>query len=343
MSTDISVDRVDLNTSGTNQTCDYFVYRRAGVIIFPIFYSLVFLISVCGNSLVLYVTCQKKQKLNSTSLYMVNLAVSDVLFTLALPGRVTYYIRQFDWPFGDLLCRLATMLFFSNTYAGIAFMTCISLDRYLAMVHPHRLQYLRHIKVVRGVCCLVWLLVSLETAPMLFRTMLHEHRGRQTCMEYFTFDGSSITPYLLFLACTVSFCLPLLIIIGCYTQINLKLSRTAKQNPLTDRSGWSRRTNNIILLILLTFVLCFSPYHLNIMQFMVRKMLGRPTCDELRFFKASLQVTVSMMNLNCCLDPVIYFFAIKTYKQRMMSLFKGYRSTPVPSSKTNTDNSCSNT
>lgn len=57
----------------------------------------------------------------------------------------------------------------------------------------------------------------------------------------------------------------------------------------------------------------------------------------------SLQVTVSVMNLNCCLDPVIYFFAIKTYKQRMMSLFKGYRSTPVPSSKTNTENSSSNT
>lgn len=116
MSTNISV--VDLNTSDTNQMCDVFVYQRAALIIFPIFYSLVFLISVCGNCLVLYVTCQKKQKFNSTSLYLVNLAVSDALFTLALPGRVTYYIRQFDWPFGDLLCRLATMLFFSNTYSG---------------------------------------------------------------------------------------------------------------------------------------------------------------------------------------------------------------------------------
>ncbi|XP_035606315.1 G-protein coupled receptor 183 [Oncorhynchus keta] len=343
MSTNISVDPVDLNTSDTNQMCDVFVYQRAALIIFPIFYSLVFLISVCGNCLVLYVTCQKKQKFNSTSLYLVNLAVSDALFTLALPGRVTYYIRQFDWPFGDLLCRLATMLFFSNTYSGIAFMTCISLDRYLAMVHPHRLQYLRSVKVVRAVCCLVWLLVCLETAPLLFRTMLHDHRGRRTCMEYFTFEGTRSTPYLLFLACTVSFCLPLLVIIVCYTRINLKLSRTAKQNPLTGRLGRSQRANNIILLILLTFILCFSPYHLNIMQFMLRKMLGQPKCDEMRAFKASLQVTVSMMNLNCCLDPVIYFFAIKTYKQRVMSLFKGYLSTPAPFSKTATDNSSSNT
>lgn len=102
-----------------NQTgCDLFVYQRAAVILFPIFYSVVFTVSVCGNSLVLYVICLRKQKLNSNSIYLVNLALSDTLFTLALPGRITYYIRHFDWPFGDLLCRLSTLLFFANTYAG---------------------------------------------------------------------------------------------------------------------------------------------------------------------------------------------------------------------------------
>ncbi|XP_010866411.1 G-protein coupled receptor 183 [Esox lucius] len=339
MTTNNSVEPTGLNTSETNQTCDFFVYQNVAVIIFPIFYAVVFLISVCGNSLVLYVSCQKKQKFNSTSLYLVNLAVSDALFTLALPGRIIYYIRQFDWPFGDLLCRLATMLFFANTYTGIAFMTCISIDRYLAMVQPHRLQYLRSVKVVRGVCFIVWLLVSLETIPLLFKTMLHEHKGRRTCMEYFTFEGSRATPYLLLLACIFSFCLPLLVILSCYTHINLKLSRTAKQNPLTGRLGRSRRANNMILIILVTFVLCFSPYHLNIMQFMIKKLLGKPTCDELRAFKYSLQGTVSMMNLNCCLDPVIYFFAIKMYKQRVMSLFKAYQSTSVLPSKSTKDSS----
>lgn len=102
-----------------NQTiCDVFVYQRAAVVLFPIFYTVVFIISVCGNSLVLYVICQRKQKFNSTSVYLINLALSDTLFTLVLPARITYYIRQFDWPFGDLLCRLTTLLFFANTYAG---------------------------------------------------------------------------------------------------------------------------------------------------------------------------------------------------------------------------------
>lgn len=98
--------------------CDVFVYQGLAVVLFPIFYAAVFIISLCGNSLVLYVICQRKQKSNSTSVYLVNLALSDTLFTLALPGRITYYIRHFDWPFGDLLCRLTALLFFANTYAG---------------------------------------------------------------------------------------------------------------------------------------------------------------------------------------------------------------------------------
>lgn len=117
----MAVDNITADSaenSPNQSSCDVFVYQRAAVVLFPIFYSVVFIISACGNSLVLYVICQRKQKFNSTSIYLLNLALSDALFTLALPGRIIYYIRHFDWPFGDLLCRLTTLLFFANTYAG---------------------------------------------------------------------------------------------------------------------------------------------------------------------------------------------------------------------------------
>ncbi|XP_029315319.1 G-protein coupled receptor 183 [Cottoperca gobio] len=338
----MAVENITLN-SPNQSSCDLFVYQRAAVVLFPIFYSVVFIISAIANSLVLYVICQRKQKFNSTSIYLVNLALSDSLFTLTLPTRIIYYIRHFNWPFGDLLCRLTTVLFFANTYTGIAFMTCISLDRYLAMVHPQRLQCLRSVKVVRRVSCLVWALVSLEVAPLLFRNMLREHQGRQTCMEYFNFEGSRFTPYLLLLACVISFCCPLIIIMGCYAKINLKLRAAAKQNSVTGRSKRNHRANTIILLILITFIICFSPYHLNVMQFMFRKMHHQATCEELKVFKMSLQITVSLMNFNCCLDPVIYFFAIKTYKKRVLSLFKDYLYTNGASSKMTAENSSSNT
>lgn len=181
-------------------------------------------------------------------------------------------------------------------------MTCISLDRYLAMVHPQRLQCLRSVQVVRRVCCLVWALVLLETAPLLLRSMLHLHEGKRTCMEYFNFEGSRFTPYLLILACVVSFCCPLTIIMGCYAKINLKLRDTAKKNSVTGRSRRNHRANTIIHVILLTFIVCFSPYHFNIMQFMCRKINQQPTCDELRTFKMSLQVRAVVL-VQCIHTP----------------------------------------
>lgn len=76
---------------------DVFVDQRSAAGLFPVFDSVVFIVS----SSVLDVMCHGKQKFNSTSIYLANLAPSDAPFTLALPGRMIYYIRHFDWPFGE--------------------------------------------------------------------------------------------------------------------------------------------------------------------------------------------------------------------------------------------------
>lgn len=49
------------------------------------------------------------------------------------------------------------------------------------------------------------------------------------------------------------------------------------------------------------------------------------------------------MNLNCCLDPLLYFFAIKTYKRRVLSLLKDSVCSSSASSKMTAENSSSNT
>ncbi|XP_061648562.1 G-protein coupled receptor 183 [Phyllopteryx taeniolatus] len=326
------------NSSSNRSVCDVFADQRAAVAVFPVFYSLVFLVSACGNALVLAVMCRRRRKFNSTAVYLLNLALSDGLFTLTLPGRIVYYVLRFDWPFGDLLCRMSTLLFFANTYAGIGFMTCISLDRWLAVVHPQRLRRMRRAKAVRRVCCSVWVLVSAQVAPVLLRSTLRHHEGRRTCMEYFDLRGSRWTPRFLLLACVVSFCCPLAAILASYARIHSKLRAGAERKSASRRN---RRANGVILLILLTFIVCFGPYHLNVMQFMWRTMQRELSCDELRGFKVSSQITVSLMNFNCCLDPLIYFFAIKTYKKQMLSLFPHGLCASSSASKT-TENSSSN-
>ena len=108
-----------------------------------LFYTALLVFSALGNILALRLARQKGKKINSTGVYLVQLAASDLLFTLALPGRITYYPLDFSWPFGEGLCRLTAFILYVNTYGGVYLMTCVSVDRYLAVVRTHRCPQLR--------------------------------------------------------------------------------------------------------------------------------------------------------------------------------------------------------
>ncbi|NXV83545.1 GP183 protein, partial [Atlantisia rogersi] len=303
--------------------CNLHNHHFSAKVIFALFYILLLVFGACGNVLALCITFQRrKKKFNSTNLYLVNLALSDALFTLALPSRIAYYILDSNWPFGDWSCRVTAFIFYMNTYVGIYFMTCVSVDRYIAVVrtrHPSRTQKMGR---ARGICIFIWSLVFLQTVPLLLRPLTRKMGGKLTCMEYFNFEEIPQLPYLLLGACMVGFFLPVGIILLCYIRINLKLCQTAKENPLTVKNGHHQRAFTVILVVLVAVLVCFSPYHLNIVQFMVRKILYQPSCPEQQAFKMSLQITVACMNLNCCIDPIIYFFAFRGYKTKLLRIFR---------------------
>lgn len=310
-------------TSSNQSSCNVHNHQFSTKVTFSLFYIILLVFGACGNVLALCITFQRrKKKLNSTDLYLVNLALSDALFTLALPGRIAYYILESDWPFGDWFCRITAFIFYMNTYVSIYFMTCVSVDRYVAVVRTRHPGRIRKMSRAKGICVFIWSLVFLQTAPLLLRPMTRRMGDKLTCMEYFNFEEIPNLPYLLLVACTVGFFLPVGIILVCYVRINLKLCQTAKENPLTVRNGHHHRAFIVILVVLLAVLLCFSPYHLNIVQFMIRKILYQPSCPEQQAFKMSLQVTVAFMNLNCCIDPIIYFFAFRGYKRRLLRIFR---------------------
>uniref|UniRef100_A0A8C9J6J3 G-protein coupled receptors family 1 profile domain-containing protein n=1 Tax=Panthera tigris altaica TaxID=74533 RepID=A0A8C9J6J3_PANTA len=136
-----------------------------------LFYTALLVFSALGNILALRLARQKGKKINSTGVYLVQLAASDLLFTLALPGRITYYPLDFSWPFGEGLCRLTAFILYVNTYGGVYLMTCVSVDRYLAVVRTHRCPQLRDAGRVRLVGVALWALASLQTGLSLQLTM----------------------------------------------------------------------------------------------------------------------------------------------------------------------------
>lgn len=313
------------SNNGSNQTtCDtLYDHRSYTRIVMPLFYSIVFFVGLFGNCLALHVIRPNLKKINSTTLYSLNLVISDILFTLSLPVRIAYYAMGFHWPLGEAMCKISGLIFYINTYAGVNFMTCLSVDRFIAVVLPLRFARLRKVSNVRYICVAVWLLVLAQTLPLLGMPMTHEEpQGFTTCMEYPNFEKVDHIATILIGAVFLGFVIPVVTILVCYSVLCSKLHFSAKANHFTEKSGRHRKAIGVICCVSLVFVICYSPYHIDILQYMIRKLVSNPGCADLTAFQVSLHITVCLMNFNACLDPFIYFFACKGYKRKVLKLLK---------------------
>ncbi|XP_070832284.1 G-protein coupled receptor 183-A [Chaetodon trifascialis] len=322
-STTVPVTFASSSTSNNSVCGTLYAHRDYARVLMPLFYCIVFIVGLLGNSLALHVIRPNLKKMNSTTLYSLNLVISDILFTLSLPLRIAYYALGFHWPLGETLCKISGLIFYINTYAGVNFMTCLSVDRFIAVVLPLRFARLRKVSNVRYICVGVWLLVLAQTLPLLSMQMTNkEPDGYITCMEYPNFEKVDHIATVLIGAVFLGYVIPVVTILVCYSILCTKLHFTAKNNHLTEKSGRSRKAIGVICCVALVFVLCYSPYHIDLLQYMIRKLVSSPDCADLTAFQVSLHITVCLMNLNSSLDPFIYFFACKGYKRKLLKLLK---------------------
>ncbi|XP_061638287.1 lysophosphatidic acid receptor 6a isoform X2 [Phyllopteryx taeniolatus] len=257
------------NISAGNWSCsknDGFKYPLYSTV-----FSIVFVVGLITNVVAIYIfTCSLKLR-NETTTYMMNLVASDLLFVFTLPLRVFYFINR-SWPFGSVLCKLSVSLFYTNMYGSILFLTCISVDRFLAIVHPFRSRTLRTKRNAKLVCAGVWVLVlsvSLTTGFLLDTTSRQRHPANATfCFENFSSSQwkSHLSKVVIFIE-TVGFVIPLLLNAGCSVRVLQTLRRPHK-----------------------TLKGCFAESVVH------------------TIYPVALCIAVS----NCCFDPIVYYFTSET-------------------------------
>ncbi|XP_022078073.2 P2Y purinoceptor 3 [Acanthochromis polyacanthus] len=158
-------------SSPTSSSCS--IDESYKYVFLPVCYSLTFVFSLTLNSVVLLRSCRLHgggagggRRWNTSLIYMVNLATTDLMYGLSLPFLVASYVLRDRWVFGDFMCRLVRFLFYFNLYCSIFFLTCISVHRYLGICHPMRTITLESKRVVKGTCALVWVVVFILTCPI---------------------------------------------------------------------------------------------------------------------------------------------------------------------------------
>ncbi|XP_056144718.1 type-2 angiotensin II receptor [Lampris incognitus] len=190
----------------------------------PSLYSIICVFGTVANALAVCVLAHGSgARKTVANTFMLNLCVSDLLFLLSLPLWAVYYSLDYHWPFGRLACKLCGGLFPLNLYASIFFITCMSMDRYLAIVYPLRSQSARDPKRARLTCVLVWFLACAATAPSLALRDTHriEEYGVEACVIFYPHHRWFLA--LVWMKIVLAFLLPLIIISSCYCAIGRHL------------------------------------------------------------------------------------------------------------------------
>ncbi|XP_073341860.1 chemerin-like receptor 1 [Pagrus major] len=319
------------NTTDVNEDYDYpneyAELRKSLHIMSLIIYSLTFVLGVLGNGVVIWVTGFKMKKTVNT-VWFLNLAVADFLFTALLPLSVTYLALNFHWPFGEFMCKLSSTMNSLNMFASVYILVVISVDRCVSVVWPVWAQNHRNVRKASFVCLGVWVLALIINTPtFVFRDTAPSFVSKDiiTCftnyaqIDYWVDNDTtavehlrklrhkaiSITHFLL------GFVVPFTVILSCYAVIIYRLRRNS------TLASQSSRAFKIIAAVIITFFLCWVPYHIMALIDMANytAAVQSPTLHHVTI--AGIPITSSLAVINSCLNPLLYVFMGQDFKDKV--------------------------
>ncbi|KAI5615953.1 C-X-C chemokine receptor type 5, partial [Silurus asotus] len=271
----------------------------------PLVYSIVFLLGIIGNGLLLLVLLRRRAHLRMTDIYLLHLALADLLLLFTLPFLVTQVLA--GWVFGNFLCKLVGLLNYLNLVCGSLLLAGISFDRYLAIVHVVSSLQIRQPQTAHLICALLWLFCLAVSMPNIaFLSVKPRWNDRTWLQCHFNDHGTHANNWLLvtgFLTHLFCFLLPLIVMGYCYTTVVLTLYKS-KQS--LEKQGAIR----LALVITLVFCLCWLPYNITLfLDTLVRlEIISLKNCQNRNALSLGLMVTESIGCIHCCLNPILYAF-----------------------------------
>ncbi|KAK2887488.1 hypothetical protein Q8A67_015716 [Cirrhinus molitorella] len=129
-----------------------------------VFYTIVVLLGTTGNSMVIWVA-GFRMKPTVTNVWLVNLAVADLIFCLTQVMSVIKSIFYDYWPFGLFLCKFNGFFKYANMFCSVFLLAVISVDRVLCICHPVFTRKRRTLCAARVVSVGVWIVAVMFSSP----------------------------------------------------------------------------------------------------------------------------------------------------------------------------------
>nr|XP_012326212.1 C-C chemokine receptor type 2 isoform X2 [Aotus nancymaae] len=269
--------------------CHKFDVKQIGAQLLPPLYSLVFIFGFVGNMLVVLILINCKKLKSLTDIYLLNLAISDLLFLITLP--LWAHSAANEWVFGNAVCKLFTGLYHIGYFGGIFFIILLTIDRYLAIVHA-----------------------VFASVPGIIFTKCQKEDSVYVCGPYFPRGWNNFHTIMRNILGLV---LPLLIMVICYSGILKTLLRCRNEKK-------RHRAVRLIFTIMIVYFLFWTPYNIVVLLNTFQEFFGLSNCESTSQLDQATQVTETLGMTHCCINPIIYAFVGEKFRRYLSVFFRKY-------------------
>uniref|UniRef100_A0A8C4Z8Q4 Neuropeptide FF receptor 1 n=1 Tax=Gadus morhua TaxID=8049 RepID=A0A8C4Z8Q4_GADMO len=306
---------------------EFYLHKPSIAAVFAVSYLLIFLLCMVGNGIVGFIVLRSRNMRTVTNIFILNLAISDMLVGIfCMPTTLIDNIIT-GWPFGSVVCKLSGMVQGISVSASVFTLVAIAVDRFRCIVYPFKQKIT--VGLSKMILVVIWVLaVSIMCPSGLMLQVTKEHSVRirtgpldanaaaasrpfYWCRENWpTQQMRKVYTTVLFASI---FLAPLALIVIMYARIGLTLFKT------TSVSRKKKRAVKMLLVVALLFVVSWLPLwtlmllsdyaSLSARQHRVLNIYVYPLSHWLAFFNSSV-------------NPIIYGFFNDNFQRGFQAAFK---------------------
>ncbi|XP_056424018.1 neuropeptide FF receptor 2 [Hyla sarda] len=314
---------------------DFYLHRPSVAAVFIISYLLIFISCMIGNGIVCFIVLSSKHMRTITNLFILNLAVSDLLVGIfCMPTTLIDNIIA-GWPFGNTVCKMNGMVQGISVSASVFTLVAIAVDRFRCIVYPFKQKLTTSTAVV--IIAVIWVLaiaIMFPSAVMSHAVEARQFRvilgiNNQTGPIYWCQENWP-NPQMRKIYTTVLFSniylAPLSLIVIMYARIGITLFKSElnieNKNHQQQRHAISRRKQKVIkmlIIIALLFILSWLP----LWTLMMLSDYANLTENQKRIIHIYIYPFAHWLAFsNSSINPIIYGFFNENFRRGFQAAFK---------------------
>ncbi|XP_061841742.1 neuropeptide FF receptor 1-like [Nerophis lumbriciformis] len=239
-------------------------------------YLFIFLLCMVGNLLVCLIVLGSRRMRTVTNMFILNLAVSDLLVGIfCIPTTLVDNLIT-GWPFSKIMCKLSGFVQGVSVSASVFTLVAIAVERFRCIVYP--LYPKPTIRVAQAAIVLIWVLamafmcpaaVALTVEEVPFHNMVYNDDFNHTIplhICYENFANPKMTKVYTAVLFAHVYLVPLMVITAMYGTIGVKLCSSGAANRRPHGANIQRvvsqrkiRAIKMLVLVTLLFMLSWLP------------------------------------------------------------------------------------